>query len=132
MEVLRELLLHADAAMADGRTPGAFWRGSRLTALDGTTLQAAHTEANEAGLGRPRTTSGEGPTGYPPARGMVLVESGTHVLCDAAVGSCRVRERVLAERLAGSLRPDMPVLADRGLPGAHVRQHLAAAGADLL
>ncbi|MFJ3841782.1 transposase [Streptomyces sp. NPDC090054] len=83
-------------------------------------------------MGRLRTKAGKGPTGYPLARVMVLVESGTHVVCDAAVDSYRVKERVLAERLAGSLRPGMLVLADRGLPGAHIWQHLAATGADLL
>lgn len=132
VEVLRELLVHAGAAVADERTPGAFWRGFRLMVMDGTTLQAADTEANEAGLGRLRTKAGKGPTGYPLARVMVLVESGTHVVCDAAVDSYRVKERVLAEQLAGSFRPGMLVLADRGMPGAHVWQHLAATGADLL
>ncbi|MGW6710085.1 transposase domain-containing protein [Streptomyces sp. NPDC054956] len=101
VEVLRELLVHAGAAVADKRTPGAFWRGFRLMAIDGTTLQAADTEANEAGLGRLRTKAGKGPTGYPLARVMVLVESGTHVVCDATVDSYRAKERVLAERLAG-------------------------------
>ncbi|MFJ3841783.1 transposase domain-containing protein [Streptomyces sp. NPDC090054] len=43
VEVLRELLVHAGAAVADERTPGAFWRGFRLMAMDGTTLQAADT-----------------------------------------------------------------------------------------
>ncbi|WP_329375680.1 transposase domain-containing protein [Streptomyces sp. NBC_01351] len=41
VEVLRELLLHAGAAVADERTPRALWRGLRLMAVDGTTLQAA-------------------------------------------------------------------------------------------
>ncbi|GAA0325270.1 hypothetical protein GCM10010302_75460 [Streptomyces polychromogenes] len=101
-------------------------------AIDGTTLQAADTKANEAGLGRLRTKGGKGPTGYPLTRVMVLVESGTHVVCDAAVDSYRFKEHILAERLAGSLRPGMLVLADRGLPGAHVWQCLAATGADVL
>ncbi|MFE6849018.1 transposase [Streptomyces sp. NPDC057686] len=68
--------------------------GLRLMAIDGARLQAAGTEADEAGLGRLRARPGKGPTGYPLARIMVL--------------------------------------ADRGLPGAHLWQHLAATGADLL
>ncbi|WP_322769741.1 IS4 family transposase [Frankia sp. Cr1] len=132
VEPFRELLVHAGAAVADTRTPGAFWRGLRLMAIDGTTLAVADTPANEAGLGRPRARPGKGPTGYPLARLMVLVEAGPHVICDATVDSYRVKERVLAERLAGSLTPGMLVLADRGLPGTHLWHQLAATGADLL
>lgn len=39
------------------------------------------------------------------ARRTLGVEAGTHVICDAAVDSHRGKERVAAERLAGSLRP---------------------------
>ncbi|QIS23462.1 IS4 family transposase [Nocardia terpenica] len=132
VEPLRELLIHAGAAVADETTPGAFWRGLRLMALDGTTLAVADSPANEAGLGRPRSAPGRGPTGFPLARLVVLIEAGTHVVADAAVDGYRVKERVLAERLAGALRPGMLVLADRGLPGAHLWSVLAATGAELL
>jgi hypothetical protein len=131
-EPFRELLVHAGAAVSDEQTPGAFWRGLRLMAIDGTTLAAADSPANSAGLGRPRSAPGRGPTGYPLARVVVLVEAGTHVVADAAVDGYGVKERVLAERLAGSLRPGMLVLADRGLPGTHLWTQLAATGADLL
>jgi hypothetical protein len=38
VDSFHELLRHAGAAVADERTPGAFWRGLRLMAVDGTTL----------------------------------------------------------------------------------------------
>jgi hypothetical protein len=66
------------------------------------------------------------------ARVVVPVEAGTHVVADAAIDGYRIKERVLAERLAGSLRLGMLVLADRGLPGTHPWSWLAATGADLL
>ncbi|MDT3444104.1 IS4 family transposase [Pseudofrankia sp. BMG5.37] len=132
VEPFRDLLVHAGTAVADERTPGAFWRGLRLMVVDGTTLPAADTEANEAGLGRPRPRPGKGPTGYPLVRLAVLIEAGTHVVTDAVVDSYRVQERALVERLAPSLGPGMLVLADRGLPGAHLWQRAEARGAHLL
>lgn len=53
-EPFRELLVHAGAAVADDRALGAFWRGLRVMALDGTTLAVSDTTANEAVLGRVR------------------------------------------------------------------------------
>ncbi|WP_327418343.1 IS4 family transposase [Streptomyces sp. NBC_01233] len=132
VEPMHELLVHTGTAVADARTPGAFWRGLRLMGVDGTTLPAAYSQANEAGLGRLQTRPDKGPTGSPLARVMVLVEVGSRAICDAAVDSHRVEERVLVERLARSFRPGMLVLADRGLPGAQLWQLLAATGADLL
>jgi hypothetical protein len=131
-EPLRELLVHAGAAVADERTPGAYWRGLRVMAIDGTTLAAADTAANETALGRVRARPDRGPTGYPLVRLAVLAEVGTHVIVDAVVDSYRVKERVLVEGLVPSLGPGMLVLGDRGLPGAHLWQLLAATGCDLL
>ncbi|WP_242889696.1 IS4 family transposase [Actinomadura litoris] len=131
-EPFQELLVHAGSAVADERTPGAFWRGLRVMVLDGTTLQAADSPANQAGLGRPRPQRDKGSTGCPPARLVGLIEAGTHVVCDAAVGPHRIQERVLAERLAGSLGPRTLVLAGRGLSGARLWRRWEATGADLL
>ncbi|MFI2208068.1 IS4 family transposase [Streptomyces sp. NPDC020192] len=132
VEPFRELLVHAGAAVADERTPGACWRGLRVMAVDGTTLAVADTAANEAALGRVRARPDKGPTGYPLVRLAVLVEAGTHVIVDAVADSYRVKERVLVEGLAPSLGPGMLVLGDRGLPGAYLWQVMAATGADLL
>ncbi|WP_246236506.1 IS4 family transposase [Actinomadura chibensis] len=132
IEPFHELLVHAGSAVADERTPGAFWRGLRVMALAGTTLQAADSPANQTGLGGPRAQRGERPPGGPLARLVALVESGSNVVCDAAVDSHRVKERVLAERLATSLGPAMLVLADRDLPCAHLWRRLADSGAELL
>jgi hypothetical protein len=127
----RRLLARAGPGVATEATPGAFWRGWRLMVIDGTTVEAADTPANAAGLGRPRRKKGRGPAGYPLARVVALIESGTHVVVDAAVDAYRVQERELAARLAPSLRPGMLVLADRGLPGVHLWKQMAATGAEL-
>lgn len=120
VEPFRELLVHAGAAVADDRTPGALWRGLRGMALDGTALAVADTAANEAVLGRVRARPDKGLTGYPLVRLAVLAEAGTHVIVDAVVDAYRIKERVLVEGLARSLGPGMLVLGDRGLPGAHL------------
>ncbi len=127
----QRLLARAGPGVATAATPGAFWRGWRLMVIDGTTVEAADTSANAAGLGRPRRRKGHGPAGYPLARVETLIESGTHVVVDAEAGAYRVHERDLAARLARSLRPGMLVLADRGLPGVHLWKQLAATGAEL-
>ncbi|WP_222868361.1 IS4 family transposase [Actinomadura syzygii] len=132
IEPFRELLVHAGSAVADERTPGAFWRGLRVMALAGTTLQAADSPANQTGLGGPRAHRGERPPGCPLARLVALVEAGSNAVCDATVDSYRVRERVLAERLATSLGPAMLVLADHDLPCAQLWSRLAESGAELL
>jgi hypothetical protein len=128
---LRELLAQVGHGVADEATPGAFWRGLRLMAIDGTTLEVADTAANEEALGRPTARTG-GPSGYPLARVVALIESGTHVVTDAAVGHYRSSERDLTAELARSLRPGLLVLADRGLPGVHLWKQLSDTGADLL
>ena len=53
----RELLAPV-GPVATEATPGAFWGNWRLMVIDGTTVEAADTPANEAGLGRPRPKKG--------------------------------------------------------------------------
>jgi hypothetical protein len=131
VEPIRELLAEV-GPVATEATPGAFWRGWRLMTIDGTTVEVADTTTNDATFGRPGHRKNTGPAGYPLARVMVLIESGTHVIVDAEVGAWRTSERDLAAVLGRSLRPGMLLLADRGLPGAHLWQQMAATGADLV
>jgi hypothetical protein len=129
-EPVRELLAQV-GPVATEATPGAFWRGWRLMVVDGTTVEAADTPANDAEFGRPRNQRGK-PVAYPMARVTVLAESGTHVVVDAAAGPYTCGEVTLAEALLRSLRPGMLLLADRGFPGVALWKKAAATGADLL
>ncbi|MEU2874683.1 transposase [Streptomyces olivoreticuli] len=102
-------------------------------ALDGTTLEAADTPANRAGLSGPKPKlRGQGPVGYPAARLAVLIESGTHTVVDAEAGPWSTGERALAEPLLRSLRPGMLLLADRGFPGVTLMRAMAGTGTHLL
>jgi Insertion element 4 transposase N-terminal/Transposase DDE domain len=130
-EPLAELLAQV-GPVATQATPGAFWRRWRLMAIDGTTVEVADTPANDKAWGRPTPTRGHGPAGYPQAHVMALIESGTHVIVDAELGSLATGEHQLTPALARSLRAGMLVLGDQGLPSVHLINQVAATGADLL
>ena len=62
--------------MATEQTPGAFYRGMRKVAIDGTVLDAPDCEAHQR-LGRSSGSKGKGP--FPQVRKVSLVELGTHI-----------------------------------------------------
>ncbi|MEV6841740.1 hypothetical protein AB0N17_46455 [Streptomyces sp. NPDC051133] len=88
--------------MAAEATPGAFWRGLRLMVVDGMVLETTGTQANADFFGRPRKRPGQ-TVAYPQLRVAALIESGTHTIVDAEIGTYHTGEggRPLA-RTAGS------------------------------
>jgi Insertion element 4 transposase N-terminal/Transposase DDE domain len=114
-------------------TRGAFYRRWRLIALDGTTFDLPDTASNVEVFGRPpRSGRGEENVGYPQIRMSALVECGTHVVFDAAIGPLRVGEITLARNLLDRLSPGMLLLADRGFHSSDLWKAASANGADLL
>ena len=99
--------------LATPATPGAFYLGHRLLALDGHTLTVPDTPANAASFGRPSTARGAG--AFPQVQGVYLVEVGTHAVLDAGFWPCRTSERKGARRLLRSLPAGSLLLYDRGL-----------------
>jgi hypothetical protein len=99
--------------LATPETPGAFYLGHRLMALDGHTLTVPDSPANAAYFGRHATRRGAG--AYPQVQGVYLLEIGTHAVTDAGFWPCRTSERVGARRLLRSLPADALLLYDRGL-----------------
>ena len=81
---LRALFVEVARPLATRRTTGVWYRGWRLVALDGTTLDVPDTPANVAALGRPGGS--RGPGAFPQVRLVGLVECGTHAVLDAAMG----------------------------------------------
>jgi hypothetical protein len=116
VEPLKRLYEEAVQPIAVEKTQGAFWRGLRVVALDGFTLETPDTEANQAAFGRPESPAG-GESAYPRLRGVGLVEVGTHVLFGAVLGSYATGEITLAKEVVPHLRPGMLCLADRYVPG---------------
>jgi hypothetical protein len=118
--------------VASPDTQGAWYRGWRLVAFDGTTFTVPDTEENDAQFGRPGTGRGDGKGAYPQAQAACLVELGTHAVFDARLEPYRVSENALIEEMFTALRPGMLALADRGIYSFQRWVRAAATGADLL
>ncbi len=92
-------------------TPGAFYRGMRLMALDGFVLDIADTPANERTFGRPG--SGRAPGAFPQVRVLALCETGSHVLWRWLLKPIKHAEISMAPYLWRFLQADMLLLWDR-------------------
>jgi Insertion element 4 transposase N-terminal/Transposase DDE domain len=112
------------------RTPGRWWRGLLVCAIDGTSVAVAASKANDRQFLRHRCNHGG--SGYPKVRLLALVCCGTRTVIDAVFGSTDVGEVSYARRLVASLRAGMVVLLDRGFAAADLLQAIAAAKADLV
>ncbi|MFB6840115.1 IS4 family transposase [Streptomyces sp. NPDC056361] len=117
--------------LATRGTPGAWWRGLRLLALDGTQFDLPDSTSNGDTFDGPSATGGV-PFGFPQVRAVVLAEVGRHGVLDARLGGYRDGERGLAYPLAGSTGPGDPVIADRGFWSVEFAHVFTMAGADLL
>lgn len=128
-----ELLYRSSATpLATKRTKGAWYKNWRLMAIDGTCLDLADTEANDATFGRPGSKR-EGSSGaFPQLRMLGLAECGTHAIIDVALGGCRDAEQNLAPGVFSSLAPGMLMLADRGFFSYTLWASAQSSGADLL
>jgi hypothetical protein len=113
---VRQLFERVVRLLATPQTPGAFYHGWRLMAIDGTMYTVPDSPANAAAFGRP---SG-GPRGdgaFPQVRKLSLVEVGTHV--EVAFVAKGIKQPDSSEQrqvpgLFRHLRPDMLLVWDRG------------------
>jgi Transposase DDE domain/Insertion element 4 transposase N-terminal len=100
-EILQELFVRCAGPKASAQTPGAFWKGMRLLAIDGTVESVADTPSNREAF-RYSSDDEDSHSPFPQARLLLLVECGTHLICDAEISSCRQAEatgvRLLLER----------------------------------
>jgi len=90
-ELLEELFAQCAGPKATEHTPGAFWRGLRLLAIDGTVESVPDTPSNREAF-RYSTDDSESQSPFPQARLVLLVECGTHLICDAELSACRQGE----------------------------------------
>ncbi|MFE1891734.1 transposase domain-containing protein [Streptomyces microflavus] len=112
-EVLETVFRQVAGPLATPDTPGAWWHGMRLLALDGTQFDLPDSTRNGDTFDGPSTTGGL-PFGFPQVRAVVLAEIGTHGVLDARLGGYRDGERSLAYPLARSTGFGDLVIADRG------------------
>jgi hypothetical protein len=127
---LRRLYEQVVRPIATSATKGAWYRAWRLVSLDGSCLDVADTEENQAAFERPGASRGE--SAFPQLRFVALVENGTHVLFGARLGGFADGETTLAHDVLPALQPGMLCLADRQFFGHALWQAAAATGADLL
>ncbi|WP_328551137.1 hypothetical protein [Streptomyces sp. NBC_00358] len=75
--------------MATEATSGAFWRGLRLLAVDGTYWDVEASEADDAAFGRPGSGRGSGRSAFVQVRMVALVEVGSHAVLDVELAGWR-------------------------------------------
>ena len=109
---MRRLFQVTVHALAEPNTPGAFYQGFRLMAIDGTVLNLPDTPRNAEIFGRP--SGGErGEGAFPQVRKLSLVEVGTHVELAFQVKPYRCSEQAMLPALLPHLSPEMLLLWDR-------------------
>jgi hypothetical protein len=129
---LRLLFEQAAQPLATEHTPGAWYRGLRVLAIDGSCLDVADTPANAAAFGRPGTGRGQGVGAFPQVRLVALAECGTHAITKVAIGPYTIGEITLAPQVLEQLGPGMLTLADRGLLAVELWRQACSTGAALL
>lgn len=97
--------------LATPRTIGAFYRGMRKVAIDGTVLDVPDCDAHQH-LGR--ATGGRGEGAFPQVRKVSLVELGTHIEFAFVYGGWHDSEKKLVEELFDSIPEDALLIEDRG------------------
>jgi hypothetical protein len=111
-------------------TPGAFYRGLRLMALDSFVVDVPDSPANARVFGRPG--SARSPAAFPQARILALCELGTHVLWRTLTKPCHRSEVTMAAFLLRFLQADMLLLWDRGFLSYPLVQQVQQRQAQLL
>jgi hypothetical protein len=130
-EVMRRLAERVLRPLAAAGAPGAWYRGLRVMALDGSCLDVADEAANAEFFGYPGVSRGQ--AAFPQARVLGLVECGTHVVAAAGIAPYSHSEQAMAAQLLpAKLTPDMLVLADRNFYGFKLWRTACATGAKLV
>jgi hypothetical protein len=109
--LLRRLYEAVVVLLGKPDTPGAFYGGMRLMAIDGFVVDLPDTEQNERAFGRPGTDRAAG--AFPQARVLSLCETGSHVLWRSLIKPCHRGENPMAHYLLRFLEKDMLLLWDR-------------------
>src|SRR5258706_11877092 len=84
VEPLQRLFERGTQLLCTPETAGAWYRGHRLMALDGSLFNVPDTQANAQAFGRSRNQYGKG--AYPQARAVMLTECGSHATIDLHLG----------------------------------------------
>jgi hypothetical protein len=128
---VRHLFNQVVRPLARPETPGAFYRGLRLMALDGTIFDVPDSEANAAVFARPSAgPRGEG--AFPQVRKLSLVELGTHGEVALVVRSSAHGEQSMVGGVFRHLTAEMLLLWDRGFFSYGLWKQMIARGVKVL
>jgi hypothetical protein len=127
---LRRLFEILAGPVASRAQSGAFYRGLRVVAVDGTTLSVPDEEAVTWHF--PRHIGPVKEFGYPLLRLVALVECGTRALLGAAFGPDTTGELGYARRLLDRLDASMVLLADAYYDAFDFLQTVTGTGASFL
>lgn len=108
----------------------SWFKGRRLVAIDGSTLNVIDSRANVRAFGKPPASRGQ--TIFAQIRWVALAEVGTHVLFAARMAGWKISEYAMGLELVSYLKPGMLCLADRLFYGFEMWSKAAETGADLL
>jgi hypothetical protein len=111
-------------------TKGAWYQKWQLVSIDGSTMETADNQENEAAFGRQETSRGK--SGFPQIRFVSLVENGTHVLFGTQLADYHTGETTLAKEVISHLKAGMLCLADRNFYSYQLWSQAQATGTDLL
>ena len=111
-------------------TPGAFYQGMRLMAIDGFVVDVADTKKNERAFSRP--SSGRSPGAFPQVRILSLCETGSHVLWRSLMKPCHRGEIPMARYLLRFLAKEMLLLWDRNFLSYDMVEKVISRDAQLL
>jgi Insertion element 4 transposase N-terminal len=112
-EPLRVLFEQCCQPVCSPQAKGAFYRGWRIMAIDGTLQKVADTPKNDAFFFRSSNQYGKG--AYPQARCVFLMECGSHAMIDADVTDGKASEMYGAYVLLRKIEAGMLVTHDSGL-----------------
>ena len=110
---VRHLFQTTVRPLAQPDTPGAFYRGFRLVAIDGVVFNTPDSEANDKAFGRP-SGGDRGMGAFPQVRKVSLVEVGTHVELAFVLKPIGCGETTAMEGLWRHIPADSLLLEDRG------------------
>lgn len=97
--------------LADPGLKGCYWRGWRLVAADGSSVDLQNSQKNREHFGIHRNQHGE--VGYPQLKLVALTECGTHAPFGLSYGGVHDGEGKLFDKLIDKLTAEMLFLADR-------------------
>jgi hypothetical protein len=112
---VRRLFERVVRLLATPDTPGAFYQGWRLMAIDGTIWNVPDSDANAAAFGR--SDGARGPSARPQIRKVSLVEVGTHAEVALVVRGIKgpgSSEQAMVPGVLRKLRRDQLLVWDRG------------------